>query len=564
MNDRRKKGVHREEIVDFQQLIRVVDEQLNQLLQSNLQELHLTKQQLITLRKQKQELKQMLRKCGTGDIIAKKYIKQTVQQILTEKLMITKAEMEQIFPVHESKKLSVRGKFEVMLSCYEREYGKKALEMWILHNHLDSGRKKQNGIYEIKREQVEQIFEGGQYQVSFVEWLNLIVQRVYAQYRGLGVVDAIRDMDIDGVSGGVSGWTEEERSVWIMFQGKSIYLSFLCFGSQKELQRICRIIYRHGQPGQLSRARGYLVNEMADHARVVVARPDFCENWVFFVRKLDNLKSWNLEELYRGTDVKYAVLLLQYIVKGCQTLAITGAQGSGKTTLLMALIAYIEGSYTLRIQEAAFELQLRRLYPERNIVSFRETESISGQEGLDFQKKTDGVVSIVGEVASAKQAALMLQLGQTASLYTLFTHHANSTRNLVWALQNNLIQEGQFSKESIAQRQVVEAVRFHVHLEKNAEGRRYIAFISEITAKEEQNEKGDCFEERRLLSYCGGRYQMHNPISRDTLKRMAVHVNEGERREYDGELISCFNENTGNPGKTICAGTEYDKVLPHG
>lgn len=557
MKKRSKKNKYREEITGFGQLIQMVDERLNQLLQSNLQELHLTKQQMITLRRQKQELKQMLRRCGIGDLAAKKYVKQTILQILTEKIMITQDEMEQIFPVHNKKNLSVRDKFEVMISCYEREYGKRALEEWILQHHLDNSRRKEHGIYEISKEQVELIFESGQYTVSFVEWVNLIVQRVYAGYRGLGVVDMIRDMDIDGVSGGVSGRTEEERSVWIMFQGKSIYLSFLCFGSEKELQRICRIIYRYGQPGQLSRAKGYLVNEMADHARVVVARPDFCENWVFFVRKLDNLRSRNLEELFEGVSAKLAVLLLQYIVKGCQTLAITGAQGSGKTTLLMALIAYIEGSHTLRIQETAFELQLRRLYPERNIVSFRETDSISGQEGLDFQKKTDGTVSIVGEVANAKQAALMLQLSQTASLYTLFTHHATSTRSLVCALQNNLIQEGQFSKEVIAQRQVVEAVRFHVHLEKDVVGNRYIAFISEIIPKEQQNKKGDCFEERVLLSYCCGSYRLHNPISRETLEKMSIHVKEEEREEYNGALISCFDEDTGYSGEIACAGTEY-------
>ena len=53
----------------------------------------------------------------------------------------------------------------------------------------------------------------------------------------------------------------------------------------------------------------------------------------------------------------------------------------------MALIGYIHPAYTLRIQELAFELHLREVYSDRNIVTFQETDFISGQEGLDLQRK---------------------------------------------------------------------------------------------------------------------------------------------------------------------------------
>lgn len=526
----------REDVKTLQQLICLVDEQLQELMQSNLQELHLTKQQLTVLKRQKKELQQMLRRCGIGDIVAKNYVKQTIHDILIEKIVLTEEEAEHLLPITNRKYMTARDMFEIMLCCYKKQYDTGALEQWILEHRLEESRRCRQGIYEINEEQVRTIFDKGDYRISKTEQMELLVQRVYADYRGLGIVDDIRDMDIDGVSGGVNGMDDEERSVWIMFQGKSIYLSFLSFGSKKKLQRICRTIYRYGQPGQLSKKRGYIVNEMADHARVVVARPDFCENWVFFVRKLDNLKKRKLEDLFKEEHSELLVLLLQYMVKGCQTIGITGEQGCGKTTLLMSLITYISGHYTIRIQETAFELQLRRLYPERNIVSFRETDNISGQEGLDFQKKTDGAVSIVGEVASAKQAALMLQLGQTASLYTMFTHHANSTRNLIWALQNSLLQVGQFSDERIARQQVVEVIRFHIHLEKDVYGKRYIDYVTEIVPTDGEL----CFEERKIIEYTKGEYRMVQSISEKTLQKMAVYVEEDERNFYDRQIISAI------------------------
>ena len=71
------------------------------------------------------------------------------------------------------------------------------------------------------------------------------------------------------------------------------------------------------------------------------------------------------------------------------------SKDAGKTTMLMAMIENIYETMNLRITETAFELHLRKIYPTRNILSMRETETVSGQECLDVQKKTDGSVNII-------------------------------------------------------------------------------------------------------------------------------------------------------------------------
>lgn len=138
---------------------------------------------------------------------------------------------------------------------------------------------------------------------------------------------------------------------------------------------------------------------MADHARVVVARPDFAENWMFFIRKLDNIPEVSLQQLVTGGHAEIPVELLKWLMKGCQVTAVTGMQGCGKTTLLTAMVGEIPEEYTIRVLELAFELHLRERYQNRNIVTFRETAGmmehggIGGQEALEVQKKTDGAVS---------------------------------------------------------------------------------------------------------------------------------------------------------------------------
>ena len=72
----------------------------------------------------------------------------------------------------------------------------------------------------------------------------------------------------------------------------------------------------------------------------------------------------------------------------------------------MAIIESIYETMNLRIQETAFELHLRKIYPTRNILSLRETETVSGQEGLDVQKKTDGTVNIIRRGCNRSRSCL--------------------------------------------------------------------------------------------------------------------------------------------------------------
>lgn len=156
--------------------------------------------------------------------------------------------------------------------------------------------------------------------------------------------------------------------------------------------------------------------------------------------------------------------------------------------MLMAMIENIYETMNLRITETAFELHLRKIYPTRNILSMRETETVSGQECLDVQKKTDGSVNIIGEVATDPVASWMIQSAQVASKFTLFTHHAKTFPNLVTALRNSMLRAGVFSDEKTAEEQVIQVLNFDIHLVKDFRGRRYIERITECIPVESKNE----------------------------------------------------------------------------
>ena len=231
--------------------------------------------------------------------------------------------------------------------------------------------------------------------------------------------------------------------------------------------------------------------------------------------------------------------------------------------MLMAMIENIYETMNLRITETAFELHLRKIYPTRNILSMRETETISGQECLDVQKKTDGSVNIIGEVATDPVASWMIQSAQVASKFTLFTHHAKTFPNLVTALRNSMLRAGVFKDEKTAEEQVVQVLNFNIHLVKDFKGRRYIERITECIPVEEKNEytfdhrkektlegkinkffdnatiffskttNRELYKHRNILEFSNDSYVLTNPISETNIREMRINMDDADAVNFD-------------------------------
>ena len=513
---------------DISGIVMDVEKKINETLRANLYEVGLGEEDIKRLRNKRNELKNALANCGVGDVRAKVYVKDIIRDIFTNQLKYDSSTYNRIIPFDSSLRLSPEEKFHILLYIYKCEHKACALE----HLVKKSGVLEKN-LYEtgcnMDEDIIATLYEKESVHLKENEKLDIIVQKIYAYYRGLGVIDEIRDMKVDGVSGGVSGQSDGYDSVWIFYKGINIHLSFLSFGTREELERVCMNIYRYGNPGQLSKAKGYIIGEMKDHSRVVVVRPPFSESFAFFVRKFDTIDSKEMEELITDKGRELPIDIIRWIVKGCQVTAITGAQGSGKTTLLMSMIRYISPMYTLRIQEAAFELHLRDIYKDRNILTFRETDYIDGQTGLDVQKKTDGAVNILGEVATIEVAAYLIQMSQVGSLFTLFTHHAKTTDSLIKYMRNSLLSCGLFRDEKIAKEQVVEAIRFDIHMEKDINGHRYIERISEIVA----DETNAGYHISDIVVYENSHYVRKGSFSKHVCEMIMKHLSNDERKHFN-------------------------------
>ena len=234
--------------------------------------------------------------------------------------------------------------------------------------------------------------------------------------------------------------------------------------------------------------------------------------------------------------------------------------------MLMAMIENIYETMNLRITETAFELHLRKIYPTRNILSMRETETVSGQDCLDVQKKTDGSVNIIGEVATDPVASWMIQSAQVASKFTLFTHHAKTFPDLVTALRNSMLRAGVFKDEKTAAEQVVQVLNFDIHLVKDFRGNRYIERVTECIPVEDKNEytfdhrkektlegklekfmdnatyyftkttNRELYKYRNILEYHDGVYVLTNPISEKNIREMRNNMDDSDIEGFNNFL----------------------------
>ncbi len=337
-------------------MIKFVKQRLDEITKINLYDIGLSEEELKRRRAKKYELKKALKGCTYGDVNDKKYVKELIYDLLSKEYGVDETNISKAIPFDTPSLLLAQDKFDILIHEYKKTFGYEALTELIKKYDLAKlkyveGESKPS--YVITDDEISDIYEKEQIQLDFPDKLEIVVQRIYQKYKGFSSIDEIRDMNIDGVSGGTSGLPESFLSqvaqtdsdylkqameskipracdaIWIFFQGKSIRLAFLSFGTEAELKRVCQNIYKYNNPGQLSDTNGYKINEMKDGSRVVVVRPSMCETWAFFVRKFD-VKRATLEQIVKFDGKEDTIELLKFLVKGARIIALTGEQGCRK------------------------------------------------------------------------------------------------------------------------------------------------------------------------------------------------------------------------------------------
>lgn len=575
---------------DISTLRKKIAREFTSRLNQNIGEKNMTKKEYKTKQKQKAILRKNLSAAASGDVKAKKFIKNMIKYMLIDPDMnmgVNEVTIDEIIPFEKEKELKSQDKFEIVLYIAShhmteaetgRALGKNGFQQIIKQFDVLKPvmTPQSNGeyVYDFTEEKLNEVYESlrSEYELSYNDKLEILTQRIFEGYKGFGVVDALFETGIDEIDGGVSGvpkdgfdimnsaknLTYTYQAIWVIISGIKLRLSCISFGSQEELMRVVQNIYKYGANRVLSKKNGYVISVMKNGSRVIVMRPPFANTYAFLARKFDSTPSVEPEKIIQGFNAIIPITLIKWLIKGQRNVAITGAQGTGKSTLLKSLVRFIHPKYSLRVQEKTAELNLNYAYPYRNILSFQETESIDSQEGLNLQKKTSGDVNVVGEVAEAIQANFVVQTAMVASLFAMFSHHAKTLNDLIMSFANNLLDPncGIYRDKKEAIEVVAKILNIDVHLE-NKNGKRYIERISECipinemkypseigNASHEQDEleywKRETdrkpYEERILMHYENGEFVLDNLPSKQMIDDIRSKLSPEEEKQFLNEM----------------------------
>lgn len=335
------------------------------------------------------------------------------------------------------------------------------------------------------------------HELEYNEMLDIISITVFMKRYGFGCVGILRELDIDGFNFGTSGSVRyvidgtfdapyrTTNSVWVQMDAQWCHFSFLDFGSEAEMKRVVNQLVSWGATAPMTEKKPYKVNDAYDGSRVTALRPGAGESWACFVRKFSS-GLYVKEKLLNKKNVHNWQLpstLIYYLMKSEQTTAFTGQQNTGKTSMMKAAMADV-AMVNIRILEMSFELAIRELYPWKNVITVKPTDYVTSAELQDLLKKTDGYLSMVGEVAQDIVAARMIQFCLIASAFTLFSHHAEDDYALVNGLANSLVACGEYESHDVATSTVLDAIKNNVHLN-FVHDERVIEYISEIVKLDE-------------------------------------------------------------------------------
>jgi len=397
--------------------------------------------------------------------------------------------------------------------------------------------------------------------LSYSDILDALAVFFFARYRGPGPITTLSSLKCDGYNFGTSGSIRYEldgkfdapykttNSTWVQIEGNWVLFSFIDFYNVKEMRRVVNSMMSWGTAPPMTEKVPFKVVDGWDGSRRTAIRPPSGESWAIFIRNF-TLSSYTMEELLKKDYAKnweLPAMLNYFLMRAEQTTAYTGGMNTGKTTMMKANVRYIEHK-NIRVLEMAFELALREIYPYKNIETVKSTDYVSSSQLQDLLKKSDGYVSMVGEVAEDIVAARMIQFCLVASAFTIFSHHAVDDTGLVHSLRNSLVASKEYSDIGIAESLVLDAIKNNVHLTFTSNRKRVIEYISQIV---KENEITPYPEISELLERARNAFQrkdvaaLSEALVAQTLLQREYYTRRTDRVKFSSRKIVVYNERAG-------------------
>lgn len=485
----------------YQALCADTQNRINEIVGISMEGMGLSKQELYNQEQQRLTVSGYIRTCNSGDAGAREAMKELIRTYLTRDRGVDENTILYAIPFDSLKSMTARQMFEAMI--YKLDEGRDIGFARICERfHWDMPDTEEG--FTITEKRVRKAWEKLHLKLSYTDWLNVLVQMLYADRYGLGVIDTLNQQlsSIEEIQIGLCGLSEmayhykdeilgttsddrikleySKDSIHILVRANCIRLAFLSFGTDDELQRVIRNLIKNSDAGELTVNNPKIVTDTVDGRRISVSRPPFSDAWIGFVRKFDAIRETDIYSWCAGMENGEKVAdIVSMLAKTGRNIALTGETYAGKTTVFRACLLALNPDLAIRtIESESFEVNARRFLQGRNTAAFRVTDHTPEEMVLAFVRKTSGQVMGIGEVNSARMANHTLDVAKFAT-QLLFSAHYVKTEDMIAAFVAAKLCVGGYTNEKLAEMDVVRALHFDVHLAKK-NGVRYVEWINEI------------------------------------------------------------------------------------
>ena len=452
--------------------------------------------------KQRRSVAKAVRSCNTGNAGARAVVLDMSLNYL-ESTGITEDNIDYTIPFNQMDLLTPRQMLEIMMYMNDCDGDEGFLR---LHEKYNFARSVIDTLgtnrYEVSAQDIREMYVEESYELVFSDKLKILSRLLYADTIGLGVVDTLNTQRgcIEEIQMGLSGFppgvydykkilnqSEDTKtvlyskdSIYILIHGINVWLSFLGFPTDNEMERVLRILSQSSGVGELTSVNPWTSVEAADGRRITIARPPMVDSWNGLIRKFDTLMVTDLDTLYHDKPGAHVVNeIIKYLARSGSSVGVTGEMAAGKTSLLRTILKDTRPDLSIRIIESgSFELGVRQCLPTRNAMPCRVSETLSEAQALAWVRRTTGQIMCIGEINSLAMANLTMNVAKFSS-QTFFSAHYITTDDMVQDFVTAKICEGNFSSERLAEMDAVKTLGFDIHLRLDR-GIRYVQYINEV------------------------------------------------------------------------------------
>lgn len=313
---------------------------------------------------------------------------------------------------------------------------------------------------------------------------NQVVDAVFESCWGLDVLAPIyRDPNVEEIR------VNNYDRIYTVRLGRP-YLEPLAFPDNIHMLRIIRRILLHDRI-DITRDAPRVETTRRDGCRVTATVPPFTRYPSMVIRKFTSMEI-SADAFLRYQSFNERMLgMLKVLAKGRASILLSGATGTGKTTMLRLLVSFLPPSLRILTLETDLELNLLHYFPDRDVIEMEAHPELQPpltlQEAFKTILRMTPDVIIMGEARSG-EADEMVKAAMRGHDGSMGTVHVSSTREIIPAVCNMILEEKPNRPLPVLRQQVASAFQVLIQLVRWPSGRKMVEEITECSWDYETNE----------------------------------------------------------------------------